>query len=101
MNFDPKRAAEAEIFTVDFGPRLAPGVTISSPVWSITPVDGDDPRASSMVMGSASIDGSTSSQLIGGGLPGLRYAPSCTVQTSDGQTLVEPRYGQGQFEVTP
>lgn len=95
MNFDPKRAGEAEIFTVDFGPRLAPGVTISSPVWSITAVDGVDPAATSMIVGAPSISGSTSSQIIGGGVPGLRYAPVCKVQTSDGQTLVEPQYGQG------
>jgi hypothetical protein len=99
MNFDPKRAAEAEIFTVDFGPRLAPGVTISSPVWSITPVDGIDPDAASMILGSASISGSTSSQLIGAGIPGLRYAPICTVQTSDGQTLVEPPHGRGYLDI--
>lgn len=95
MNFDPKRASEAEIFTVDFGPRLASGVTISSPVWSITPVDGSDPSAGSMIIGSAAISGTTSSQIIGGGVPGIRYAPTCTVQTSDGQTLIEPPYGQG------
>lgn len=95
MNFDPKRAGEKEIFTVDFSSRLAPGVTISSPVWSIAPVDGADPAAASMIIGAASISGSTSSQIIGGGVPGMRYAPICTVQTSDGQTLVEPPYGQG------
>lgn len=100
MNFDPKRAAEAEIFTVDFGPRLAPGITIASPVWSITPVDGVDPAAESMIIGSASISGSMSSQLIGGGVPGIRYAPICTVQASDGQTLVEPQYGQGYLDIT-
>jgi hypothetical protein len=97
MNFDPKRAAEAELFTVDFGPRLAPGVTISSP---ITPVDGADPAAASMIIGSASLSGSTSSQIIGGGVPGIRYAPICTVQASDGQTLVEPQYGQGYLDIT-
>lgn len=100
MNFDPKRASEAEIFTVDFSSRLAPGVTISSPVWSITPVDGRDPSASSMIIGTASIRGSTSSQIIGGGIPGLRYAPICTVQTSDGQTLTEPEYGRGYLDIT-
>jgi hypothetical protein len=100
MNFDPKRAAEAEIFTVDFGPRLAAGVTISSPVWSLTPVNGADPNVGSMIIGTASVSGSTSSQIIGGGVPGLRYAPTCTVQTSDGQTLIEPQYGQGYLQIT-
>lgn len=100
MSFDPKRAAESEIFTVDFGPRLALGVTIASPVWSITPVDGADPAAASMIIGSASLSGTTSSQIIGGGVPGIRYAPICTVHASDGQILVEPQYGQGHLDIT-
>jgi hypothetical protein len=100
MNFDPKRAAESEIFTVDFGPRLPQGVTITSAPWSITPVDGADPAASSMIIGTSTITGGLVSQMIGAGVPGLRYAPICTAHCSDGQILVEPQYDQGYLEIT-
>jgi len=33
-------------------------------------------------------------------VPGLRYAPTCTAMTSDGQTLVLPEYGQGYLDIT-
>lgn len=99
-DFSPKRAAEVEIYGVDFADELAIGETISAVVWSITPVNGVDPAASSMIIGSAQLTGSVSAQRIGGGVPGIRYAPICTVQTSLGQTLVLPEYGVGQLEVT-
>jgi hypothetical protein len=38
--------------------------------------------------------------MIGSGVPGVRYAPICTAQTSNGQTLILPEYGNGQLEVT-
>jgi hypothetical protein len=100
MNFSPMRAGEKEVFTVDFGPLLAAGETISSPVWSITVVDGCDASANAMIQGSSTLAGSTVSQMIGSGLPGVRYAPKCTVQTSQGETLILPAYGDGLLDVT-
>lgn len=100
MNFTPKRASESEIFTVDFAPLLAPGETISSPSWTVTVVDGQDPSVNAMISGAASISGTTVSQLIRSGVPGQRYAPVCTVQTSLGQTLVLPEVGQGELYIS-
>jgi len=68
--------------------------------WTISPVDAPDPAASAMIQGQAVINGSAVSQIITGGVPGVRYAPICTAQTSAGQTLVLPVYGDGQVEVT-
>jgi hypothetical protein len=99
-DFSPKRAGESEVFTVDFAPLLAPGETVTSAAWSITPIDGQDPSAASMIVGAASVDGGKVSQMIGSGVPGVRYAPICTAQTSNGQTLILPEYGNGQLEVT-
>lgn len=99
-DFSPKRAGEDEVFTVDFAPLLAAGETITSPVWTITPVNGSDPSAASMIDGAASISGTKVSQKIKGGVPGLRYAPICTAQTSAGQTLILPEYGNGLLDVT-
>lgn len=100
MNFSPKRAAEREVFTVDFSPLLAPGETILSAAWTIASIDGADAKASAMLEGAASIDGSLVSQLITSGVPGIRYAPTCAAQTSDGQTIVLPEYGAGYLDIT-
>lgn len=101
-NFTPKRWVEIELFTVDFAPLLVPGETLvnDSAAWTISPISGADPAAALMIVGEASIDGATSSQLIGSGVPGLRYAPVCTVRTSGGRTLALPEYGQGHIEIT-
>lgn len=99
MNFSPMRATEKEIFTIDFAPLLAQGETINSPIWTITVVAGQDPEVAAMISGNASISGTTVSQLIKGGVPGNRYAPVCTVQTSLGQTLVLPEVGQGELYI--
>lgn len=100
MNFTPKRYTENEVFTVDYADDLADGETILSAAWSISTVDGTDPAAASMISGSAQITGSIVCQRITGGVPGVRYAPICTAQTSMGQKLVLPEYGMGQLEVT-
>lgn len=98
-NFAPKRAAEIEVFTINFVNKLLPGETILSAVWSIAVVAGTDANPSTMLQGGAAISGSTVSQIIKGGVPGVRYAPICTAQTAT-QTLVLPVYGDGQLEVT-
>lgn len=99
-NFTPKRAGETEIFTVDFADLLATGETINSPVWTNVAVGGQDASAGTMIQGAASVSGTKVSQMISGGVPGVRYAPKCTVQTSLGQTLILPTYGDGLLDVT-
>lgn len=100
MNFSPKRAAEVDIFTANYTPLLMPGETILEAEWSITPVDGDDSNAASMIQGGASIAGPCVSQLIGGGAPGVTYAPICTAQTSLGRTLIWPDDDDGLLYVS-
>jgi hypothetical protein len=99
-DFDPKRYTEMELFRVDYSARLAPGVTIASATWSITPVNGQDAASASMIVGAAAINGALVDQMITGGVPGIRYAPVCHATTNDGQVLVEPKYGQGLLEIT-
>lgn len=100
MNFSPKRSAETEIFTVDYSGMLAPSETITSAIWTSTVVAGADISPSATIQGGASISGGKVSQRITAGIPGVRYAPICTAQTSLGQTLVLPEYGDGLLEVT-
>jgi len=99
-NFTPKRAAEIEIFGVDFSDELAPGEAIVSAAWSVTPVDGVDPAANAMIQGGEQLIGSISAQRIGGGVPGVRYAPICTAQTSMGQTIVLPEVSFGELYIS-
>ncbi len=94
------RAGEEEVFTVDFVNLLAAGETIVSAVWTSTAVGGGDPNPNATIQGAASISGSKVSTFISNGIPGVRYAPICTAQTSEGKTLVLPEYGMGQLEVT-
>lgn len=105
MSFSPKRAGETEIFTVDYSAMLATGETIRTdaghaPIWTATAAGSEDTSPNAIVQGAASVSGSKVSTLLTAGLPGVRYAPICTAQTSLGQTLVLPEYGQGQLEVT-
>jgi hypothetical protein len=100
MNFSPKRATETEIFAVDFAPLLAVGETIQSAVWTSTVVDGIDPTPNATISGVATISGTKVSNKIAAGIPGVRYAPICTAQTSLGQMLVLPEYGHGLLLVT-
>jgi hypothetical protein len=93
------RAGEKDIFTVDFSPLLEDGETINSPVWSIVAVDAYDPSASGLIQGDPSISGALVSQMISAGIPGARYAPKCTVQTSLGRTLILPDYGSGYLDI--
>lgn len=99
-NFSPMRTGEEDIFTVDFAPLLENGETIRAPVWTIAALDATDPNASALIQGDPSISGALVSQMINAGLPGIRYAPKCTVTTSLGRVLILPEYGQGLLVVT-
>lgn len=102
-DYSPMRIGEDDTFTVDFAPLLKPNETINSPVWANVVIEGSDPSPNSMIEGAASISGTTVSQMITAktaGVPGVRYAPKCTVQTSLGRTLILPAYGDGLLDVT-
>lgn len=100
MNFSSKRAAEVQIFSVDFSPVLATGETLLAAVWAVSVLSGTDATPQSMVTGAASIAGSVVSQKLQGGVAGVNYAPVCTVTTSLGQTLMVPEPGNGALFVT-
>jgi hypothetical protein len=100
MHFRPKRFSEVEVLTVDFAPLLAVGEVIISASWTITTLTGRDSNPGAMIRGSAYIGGTKVSQMIGAGVAGVRYAPVCLVQTSNGQTLALPEFSYGVLEVT-
>lgn len=95
MNFTPKRAAERDVFTVDYAPILEPGETISAAQWSNAVMRRADPDAASMIEGDCTITGAKVSQVIVAGVPGVTYAPFCTAHTNLGRQLILPDPGFG------
>jgi len=92
---------EQEYVKFDFGPGVAPGVTIDSIVAiNCYSLDNSDPTPMSRILGGATIINSPATgqpgqalyQLFGNMIAGL-YLVQAIVQTSDGQTLsVEARW---------
>lgn len=95
MDFTPMRVGAEEVFTVDYVDELAPGETILSAAWEMRVVQGVDPSASAMIIGTATVKGSVVSQLITGGVAGVTYRPICWALTSLGQRLDLPEIGNG------
>jgi len=87
MSFSPKTPSAEELFGLDFVLQVAPGVTISSAVWTITVKQGTDPSPSAMLSGAAIIQGTKVSQKIIGGLDAVQYCLACLATTSDGEKI--------------
>jgi hypothetical protein len=105
MTWTAKRVGEAEAFTADFAggqfPRLGTGETITpgTAVWSCAAVIGVDANAQAMVSGGSTITGAKVTQMITGGVSGVTYQLTCTVQTSAGQALTLPDINEDRLYV--
>lgn len=88
----PKLVGETETYTFDFSSRLLPGVTLSTPVCTAAVYSGTDASPSAIISGSASASGAIVSQKLTAGTLGVIYEVTCTVTTSDGQTLLLSGY---------
>jgi hypothetical protein len=97
--FTPKRVGETEIFIVDFVDVLADGETILTALWSVNVLTGIDQSPNNMVYGAPVIAGTKVGQMLTGGVSGVRYAPICTISTSEGQTLILPDVNNGALLV--
>lgn len=101
-DFDPIEPNETDVFTFEFTADLAPGVTISSPVWSCAVANTDagatldeDPAsrlqgAPNVTVAADPIGGgvrSFANQKVAGMLDGNVYLLEAVVATSDGRTL--------------
>lgn len=85
MSFSPKTPDETELFGFEFKRLLPEGETIVSAECTISVLEGTDASASSMISGTASVSGSRVSQMITGGVAGVRYCLKCAATFSDGQ----------------
>lgn len=88
----PKLVGETQTYQFDFSADLGEGVTLSSPVCTAAVYSGTDASPSSIISGSASASGAIVSQKITAGTEGVIYEVTCTVTTSDGQTLQQTGY---------
>lgn len=55
--------------------------------WTTAAVVGVDPNAAGTIIGAATIFGATVTQRMGNWVPGVQYAPTCTVATTLGDRL--------------
>lgn len=93
--FSPKRTGESITLCFDFVKLLGSAETISSAVWTIEVVDGDDPASSGMLSGGTAIGGTKVSQRIQNGVDGVVYRMVCAASTSSGQVI----HGTGLIKV--
>jgi len=79
-------------FSIDFGPQMALGDTLTGASGALSVYSGIDGNAASLMAGSPVIKGTIVSQLIGaagGGFqPSVIYRWTVTATTSEGMTLV-------------
>lgn len=83
----PKYSGVTATYTFDFAADLASGETISTQVCTAAVYSGTDASPSSIISGAATASGSVVSQDITGGTEGVIYQITCTITTSEGQTL--------------
>lgn len=86
-DFSPKLQGATEIYTFPFASLLGQGVTISTAAVTAAVYSGTDASPSSIVSGSATISGTNVAQKITAGTEGVTYLLTCSITTSDGQTL--------------
>ncbi len=92
ISFDPKPVAEKFDAKFDFSKFLAVGVTISTNSTVSSLYSGTDASPTALVSGSATVTGGEVAQLIIAGVAGNVYLLTCTITTSDTQTLILAGY---------
>lgn len=87
-----KLTGETKTYTFDFSDEIDPGVTLSTQVVAAAVYSGTDANPSAIISGSATASGAVVSQKITAGTVGVIYEMTCTVTTSDSQTLLKTGY---------
>lgn len=91
-DLEPKLQGETKVYQFDFTSQLAEGETVSTQVVEAAVYSGIDASPSSIISGVASASGALVSQEITAGVEGVIYEVTCTITTSDGQTLQQAGY---------
>lgn len=88
VELPPKLVGETKLYYFDFSSQIDSGVTLSTATVTAATFSGTDASPSSIISGSATISSAVVSQKITAGTLGVSYELTCTVTTSDGQTLL-------------
>lgn len=83
-----KFVSESRVYGFDFNRLLEPGETLVSAIFAIAVVEGADPAAAAMLVGSATTSGSFARQRIAAGVQAVLYQVTATAVTSAGNTLI-------------
>jgi len=90
-DFDPLQSDEKDSFTLDFVNDLANGERLESAVWTCAVFSASqepDENAADRIVGTATCDGTTTSQFVGNEpVPGCTYVLQAVAQTSLGKTV--------------
>lgn len=87
ISFDPKPVGVTALYQFNFIDQLDVGEEIDSAIVTCTVYSGTDAAPEDMISGSATISGTTVSQMITAGTEGVVYYLTCTAVTDDGKTL--------------
>jgi hypothetical protein len=83
----PKSPDSTEFFTLDLSRQLAQKDRLISCTCEIAVIQGTDPKAAEMLVGTVELNGNTISQKVSGGAWGCRYVLRFTVGTLFGEVL--------------
>lgn len=87
VEWDPKAPGEAVRYGLLFDIRLDAGVTLGAATWTFA--RASDGAAGSVSKSAELVSGQTASLLVAGGALGEEYVFTCSVPSSDGQTLIQ------------
>lgn len=86
--FSPKDPTETILLTYDFSNLFSDSTEIIvSVAWSIEVISGVDATPESMISGTITINNTSSSRLVSGGVDGVNYNISVAATTNKGQIL--------------
>lgn len=80
-----KTPTEEKLITFDFTIEAVAGSVLSSPTVGKSVLTGTDPGAAALTVGPASVDGLQAQALVSGGLDGVTYQLTCTVDADNGE----------------
>ena len=83
LQYSPKTPDDREFLTMDFAPRLKPGVTISTAEVKVDPISGCDANAADMIDSVVVVAGTIVGVWINRGVAGVTYVVSFLVNRSD------------------
>ena len=80
-----KTPTEEKLITFDFTIEAVAGSVLTNPSVAKSVITGTDPGAAGLTVGGASVSGLQAQALVSGGLDGVTYQLTCTVDADNGE----------------